>query len=211
MNDMARVNARKASKYDAALDVERLSAENAVLRAALEDSKTKIAELEMLADSDTLTPIANRRAFLRELDRVMKNAARHGTQSALLFIDLDGLKAINDAHGHQAGDSMLIHVATGLRGLVRATDVVARLGGDEFGLILEHLSEKQAHAKAERIMVSLQAVPLVLGSITVPVTPSWGVTMICEEEGAEHALARADAAMYKSKSAQRPFRHRSDK
>jgi diguanylate cyclase (GGDEF)-like protein len=206
MNDMARVNTGKASDYDAAQDVERLSAENALLRAALDDSKSKIAELEMLADSDTLTPIANRRAFLRELDRVMKNAARHGTQSALLFIDLDGLKAINDAHGHQAGDAMLIHVATGLRGLVRATDVVARLGGDEFGLILEHLSEGQAQAKAESIMVSLRAVPLVLGSVTVPVTPSWGVTMICEEEGAENALARADAEMYKSKSA-----HRSDR
>jgi diguanylate cyclase (GGDEF)-like protein len=203
MNDMARVKSGKSSKFENASDVDRLNAENALLRAALEDSRGKIAELEMLADSDTLTPIANRRAFLRELDRVMKNAARHGTKSALLFIDLDGLKAINDAHGHHAGDAMLIHVATGLRGLVRATDVVARLGGDEFGLILEHLSEEQAHAKAERIMVALKAMPLILGSITVPVTPSWGVTLICEEESADNALARADAEMYKAKVSNR--------
>ncbi len=206
MNDMIRLKADKSSKFEQASGVDRLSAENALLRAALEDAKSKIGELEMLADSDTLTPISNRRAFQRELDRVMKNAARHGTQSALLFIDLDGLKAINDSYGHSAGDAMLIHVATGLRGLVRATDVVARLGGDEFGLILEHLDETQARAKAESIMRSLSAVPLVLGDVVVPVTPSWGVTMIEEEEGAEQALARADAEMYVLKTSHRSER-----
>jgi diguanylate cyclase (GGDEF)-like protein len=200
MNSMSPASSGFSIKFPQAFERDRLAAENAVLRASLDEAQARIVELEMLADTDTLTPIANRRAFLRELDRVMKNAARHGTQSALLFVDLDGLKAINDAHGHHAGDAMLIHVARGLRGLVRATDVVARLGGDEFGLILEHLGEIQARAKAESIMTSLKAAPLHLGSKTIAVTPSWGVTMIREEESAEGALARADAEMYATKA-----------
>lgn len=203
MNRMSPDRSGSMANFSRVSDVDRLKAENAVLRAALDDAQARIVELEMLADSDTLTPLANRRAFLRTLDRVMKNAARHGTQSALLFIDLDGLKAVNDAHGHHAGDALLIHVANGLRGLVRATDMVARLGGDEFGLILEHLDEHQARAKAQAIMAALEAEPLQLGSSTIAVTPSWGVTMICEEESADHALARADAEMYATKAAHR--------
>jgi diguanylate cyclase (GGDEF)-like protein len=184
----------------------RLSAENILLKTALDDARSRIAELEMLAHTDTLTPLANRRAFLRELDRVMKNAARHGTQSALLFLDLDGMKAINDLHGHQAGDALLIHVSNALLGMVRATDMVARLGGDEFGLILEHLSEDQARDKAMRIMQALAAKPLVIGHLTIDVSPSCGVAMIREEESAESAIARADAEMYQVKTL-----HRSDK
>jgi diguanylate cyclase (GGDEF)-like protein len=181
----------------------RLSAENILLKTALDDARSRIAELEMLAHTDTLTPLANRRAFLRELDRVMKNAARHGTQSALLFLDLDGMKSINDLHGHQMGDALLIHVANALIGMVRATDMVARLGGDEFGLILEHLSEDQARDKAMRIMEALAAKPLVIGHLKIEVSPSCGVAMIREEESAESAIARADAEMYQVKSLHR--------
>lgn len=203
MNGMSPDRSGTITKFSNASDVDRLEAENAVLRAALDDAQARIVELEMLADTDTLTPLANRRAFLRALDRVMKNAARHGTQSALLFVDLDGLKAVNDAHGHHAGDALLIHVARGLRGLVRATDMVARLGGDEFGLILEHLDETHARAKAEAMMTALKAEPLQLGGAVIRVTPSWGVTMIREEESADHALARADAEMYATKASHR--------
>lgn len=181
----------------------RTDAENRLLRAALDAAQARIIELEMLADTDTLTPLANRRAFLRELDRMMKTAARHGTQSALLFIDLDGMKTINDTHGHLAGDALLIHVAGILRAMVRATDIVARLGGDEFGIILTNISEDRAHTKAQTMMAALEARPLMIGNVAVPVKPSWGVTMISEEERGDDAIARADAAMYACKAEQR--------
>ncbi len=206
MNDMVQLRSVEVVRTPHLSPLDEAVAQNVALQAQLDSARMRIRDLEMLADSDTLTPIANRRAFLRELDRVMKNAARHGTQSALLFIDLDGLKAINDAYGHNAGDAMLIHVAIGLRGLVRATDMVARLGGDEFGLILERLNEDQARAKAERMMIALKNNPLTLYGKSIPVTPSWGVTMICEEESAETAIARADAEMYQSKTAHRSCR-----
>jgi diguanylate cyclase (GGDEF)-like protein len=204
MNDMS--VARRRNSRVTGPEGEDVAAENRLLKVALDAAQVRIAELELIADTDTLTPLANRRAFLRELDRKMKNAARHQTSAALLFIDLDGLKSVNDAFGHQAGDALIIHVAQGLRGMVRATDVVARLGGDEFGLILEHLDEAQARTKADAIVAALSARPLMFGKAEIPVTPSCGVAMIREEESAESAIARADAEMYLIKSA-----HRSDK
>ena len=82
-----------------------LADENALLRASLAETRERLAELEQLADSDTLTPLPNRRRFLRELERVVSHAGRHGTPAALLYIDLDNLKAINDAHGRFVGDA----------------------------------------------------------------------------------------------------------
>ena len=95
---------------------EALADENALLRASLSKMRERLTELEMLADTDTLTPLPNRRRFLRELERVVGQANRHGTPAAVLYVDLDSLKAINDAHGHFAGDAALIHVGRLLAG-----------------------------------------------------------------------------------------------
>ena len=101
------------------------------LRRELDDSRNRIAFLERLADEDSLMPIANRRAFVRELSRMMAFAQRYGTPASVIYFDLDGLKAVNDQHGHAAGDAALQHIAQILVDSVRNTDVVGRLGGDE--------------------------------------------------------------------------------
>ena len=101
----------------------------------------KIAELEARADVDPLLDILNRRGFERELARSLAYVKRYGTAAALVFIDLDGFKAVNDRHGHAAGDALLKAVARQLTGHVRASDVVARLGGDEFAVLMWNVSE----------------------------------------------------------------------
>ena len=108
----------------------------------------QIAELEARADVDPLTDILNRRGFDRELKRSLAYISRYGTDAALVFLDLDGFKGVNDRHGHAAGDALLKAVARELTGRVRASDVVARLGGDEFVVLLWNVNATQALAKA---------------------------------------------------------------
>ena len=183
-----------------------LLAENEGLRAALDGMRARVEELERLADSDTLTPLPNRRFFVREVDRVLRHVARYGTPAAVMFVDVNALKAINDAHGHQAGDAALIHVAAVLKRELRATDVVARIGGDEFGLLLDHLDEDQAVAKAASLVAVLAGEPLDLGARQLAVGLSIGLTMIRKDDGVDAILARADADMYAAKAAQRSLR-----
>ncbi|MBI3707288.1 MAG: GGDEF domain-containing protein, partial [Proteobacteria bacterium] len=101
-----------------------LMAEVEKLRKELQQSQARIAFLERLADQDTLTPVANRRAFVRELSRMMSFAERYDTVSSVIYFDVNGLKAINDAHGHAAGDAVLAHVARVLTQSVRDSDFV---------------------------------------------------------------------------------------
>jgi diguanylate cyclase (GGDEF)-like protein len=164
-----------------------LLAENEGLRAALDDMRARVEDLERLADSDTLTPLPNRRVFVREVERVSRQVSRYNTPAAVMFVDVNALKAINDAHGHQAGDAALIHVAAVLMRELRATDVVARIGGDEFGLLLDHLDEDAAAAKAASLVAVLAGEPLDLGARQL-------------------GVARADADMYAAKAAQRSLR-----
>ena len=183
-----------------------LLAENEGLRASLDEMRARVAELERLADTDTLTPLPNRRVFVREVERVARQVARYGTPAAVMFVDVNALKAINDAHGHQAGDAALIHVAAILKRELRATDVVARIGGDEFGLLLDHLDEDAAAAKALSLVAVLTGEPLDLGARRLAVGLSIGLTMIRKDEGVDAVLARADADMYAAKAAQRSLR-----
>ena len=104
----------------------------------------RIAELEARADDDPLLGILNRRGFERELTRSLAYVKRYGAGAALMFIDLDGFKSVNDRHGHIAGDALLKAVAAALKGHVRASDVVARLGGDEFGVLMWNADEALA-------------------------------------------------------------------
>jgi diguanylate cyclase (GGDEF)-like protein len=129
-------------------DVERLRQEIARLR-------EEIRQLECLAHEDALCGILNRRGFDREFQRVLAHVARYGTRAALLLIDLNGFKHINDAKGHAEGDQVLQRVARALSGNVRASDVVARIGGDEFAIILWHASADEARAKAARLTAAL--------------------------------------------------------
>jgi diguanylate cyclase (GGDEF)-like protein len=179
--------------------LDRLADENALLRASLAEMRERMHELEQLADTDTLTPLPNRRRFLRELDRVVGQANRHGTPSALLYIDLDSLKSINDRHGHLAGDAALIHIARLIGNLIRSTDVAARIGGDEFGLILDHLDHNSAIETAERLASCISDNPLDLGGSQVRIDVSIGTATILKGDTLEDVMRRADANMYRAK------------
>lgn len=180
--------------------IRQLADENDGLKAALENLRARLEELERLADTDTLLPLPNRRAFLRELERVLYQAARHKTPAAVLYVDVNGLKAINDCHGHQAGDVVLLHVARVLKASLRAGDMVARIGGDEFGLILDHLDEHAAKTKADLLASTVAAEPVDLGRTCISVNVTAGLAMVRAGDGVETILARADAAMYAQRS-----------
>jgi len=174
--------------------------ENRQLRATVAEMQARLAELEHLADCDTLTPLPNRRAFIREVGRVVGHCERYGTPAALLYVDVDQLKSINDDHGHAGGDAALIHIARQLADLVRATDFVARIGGDEFGLVLDRLDGHSAADTASRIAQCVADTPAPFGGGTVDVSVSIGMTTIDRGDTVEAAIARADRNMYEVKA-----------
>ena len=177
-----------------------LADENALLRASLAEMRGRLQELERLADTDPLTPLPNRRRFLRELERVVGQANRHGTPAAVLYVDLDSLKAINHAYGHFAGDAALIHVARLLAGLIRSTDIAARIGGDEFALILDHLDHNSAIETADRIARCIATNPLDIGGTEVALQASIGTATILSGDTVDDVMQRADRNMYIAKT-----------
>jgi diguanylate cyclase (GGDEF)-like protein len=180
-------------------DIDAIVDENALLRASLAEMRDRIIELEQIADTDTLTPLPNRRRFLRELERVVSQSNRHGTPAAVLYVDLNGLKAVNDSHGHVAGDAALIHIARLLQGLIRTSDIVARIGGDEFGMILDHLDHNSAIETAERLCQCITANPLDLGGSHIRLDAAIGVATILPGDSAADVMQRADRNMYVAK------------
>lgn len=165
--------------------------------------KAQLGEAEALADRDALAPVLNRRAFLRELHRTMSEVERYRTPAAVLYIDLDGFKALNDAYGHSAGDAVLTYVGRLLMDSVRESDVVGRLGGDEFGVILNRAAADEARAKAALLSDKINAGVLTYAGVSHRVRASVGVHPIAMVEDPETAIARADQAMYADKYARR--------
>jgi len=179
----------------------RMLAENETLRRELDEARTKITQLERLADEDSLAPIANRRAFVRELSRMIAFSKRYGSPSSVVYFDVDGLKQINDTHGHPAGDAALRHVAEILCNNVRSSDVVGRLGGDEFGVILAQTNQEQATAKAITLAGEIQKTALRWGKVKIKVSAAYGVYSFSGGDDAQVAIETADKAMYKQKRA----------
>ncbi|MFN4284096.1 MAG: GGDEF domain-containing protein [Alphaproteobacteria bacterium] len=173
------------------------------LRQELEDGKKRVAFLEKLADQDTLVPIANRRAFVRELSRMIAFAERYGSPSSVLYFDINGLKTINDNLGHAAGDAAIRHVATVLMGNVRESDAVGRLGGDEFGVLLANAPLAAAVEKAGVLAAKIEAVPFEWEGRHVPLRVAHGAYSFTGGEDAAKALAEADKAMYERKQGER--------
>ena len=173
------------------------------LRRELDESRNRIAFLERLADEDSLMPIANRRAFVRELSRMMAFAQRYGTPASVVYFDLDGLKAVNDEHGHAAGDAALQHIAQILVDSVRNTDVVGRLGGDEFGVLLVQTDEETAIRKADSLAASIVAQPLLWQDKRITLSAAYGTHSFHGNENAAEALDAADRAMYERKKKRR--------
>jgi diguanylate cyclase (GGDEF)-like protein len=171
--------------------------ENQLLSSALAKMRDRIEELERLVDSDTLTPLPNRRRFVREVERVVHHGRRYGADSSwVMFVDLDGLKQINDSYGHLSGDAALIHVATILQSMVRTTDIVARIGGDEFGLLLEHIDAEAASDKAQRLIEAVADQPMILSGKLARLSVSIGLAQLSADDDAETLIARADREMY---------------
>jgi diguanylate cyclase (GGDEF)-like protein len=166
------------------------------LRRELQQSQQRIAYLEQLADQDSLTPIANRRAFVRELSRMMSFAERYNTPSSVIYFDVNDLKVINDTLGHAAGDAVLAEVAQVLVKNVRDSDFVGRLGGDEFGVILAYTDQATANEKAAALGAAIAAHPVTWQGKTINVSASWGAHSFQSGNDAAGALDAADKAMY---------------
>lgn len=177
----------------------RVLAENEAMHREIADSRARIAQLERLADEDALTPIANRRAFVRELSRMIAFTRRYGPPSSVVYFDVNGLKQINDTHGHPAGDAALRHVADILQQNVRSSDLVGRLGGDEFGVILAQTNQEQATAKAVSLAQEISKTTLRWGKFKIPVSAAYGVYSFSGSDDAQVAIEAADKAMYKRK------------
>jgi len=180
-----------------------LLAENERLKRELAVARARIGELEARADIDPLLDILNRRGFERELKRALAHVKRYGTQAALMFVDLDGFKGINDRYGHSAGDALLKAVARELIGHVRASDVVGRIGGDEFGVIVWRLEGPQATTKARDLEAKIANVGIAHGNTRVQVAASIGVAPLVEDVSAADTMRTADQAMYARKDERR--------
>ncbi len=141
-------------------DAAAMARELAELRAQVQALSERLAEAERRADIDVLTPLLNRRAFMREVQRAIAVARRHDIPASVIFFDLDGFKAVNDRYGHAAGDAALVAVAERLQAEVRESDVVGRLGGDEFAVLLLHADREAATQKAEALRACVMQTPV---------------------------------------------------
>jgi diguanylate cyclase (GGDEF)-like protein len=182
-------------------DVARLMREVQSLRQELKAMGQRLAEAERLADRDVLTPLLNRRAFVRELQRAIALTRRHDTPASVIYVDLDDFKEINDTYGHAAGDAVLLAVSERLQAGVREEDFVGRIGGDEFAVLLQHADVQSAAAKAAALAAAVSIPPVMCEGRKIAVTLTYGVRQIGAVDSAEQALSEADAAMYLRKPA----------
>ncbi|HEY3699717.1 MAG TPA: EAL domain-containing protein [Spongiibacteraceae bacterium] len=166
----------------------------------ISELKEAYDQLEQMAFYDTLTGLANRRLFRNRLEHMLSNIPRSGAGVALILIDLDHFKHVNDSMGHDSGDSLLTVVSERLKHCVRFTDTVARLGGDEFAVILPNVPDTlTASAIAEKIMQALSK-PVLLGDQEITISGSMGISMAPEDSNtAEVLIKNADLALYKAK------------
>ena len=179
-----------------------LLAEVDQLRRELNDARSRIGYLEKLVDEDPLIPVANRRAFVRELTRMMAFAQRYGVPASIIYFDVNSMKQINDTHGHAAGDAALLQVARILVENVRNTDVVGRLGGDELGVLLVQTDQALAERKAAELAGAIESQPLLWQGHTFPISVAYGVYAFAGGENASEVLDAADRAMYQRKRQQ---------
>lgn len=169
------------------------------IRHAIERRRVEL-RLAQLAHFDSLTGLANRALFQSRLAHAIARAGRDGKSVALMFIDLDRFKAINDTLGHAAGDRLLVSVAERLRACVREADTIARLGGDEFTVILENVTNVEGVAVVAQKILNAMARPFLLHGRELFVTPSIGITVYPRDDAQVDGLLRnADSAMYKAK------------
>src|ERR1700739_1380865 len=173
------------------------------LRKELATAPELVEKLQGSADTDFLLGILNPRGFERELNRSIAYIKRYHASGALIVLDVDRLKPINDAFGHAAGDQVLKAVASVLARHVRSSDVIGRLGGDEFALLLWNLSETDARAKAASLEQAIDGLSFTFGGRTVSAGASAGIAVLGPHTEAGRALEEADRAMYIRKAQRR--------
>ena len=173
------------------------------LHVQVADLQARVRKLDDLAHLDHLVGLPNRRCFLRDLDKAIARVNRYGGSAAVVFVDVDGLKQINDRFGHPTGDAVLIKVASILSDSVRASDVVARLSGDEFAILLFETDELSAWNLALRIVETTLASRFFVGADSVTLSVAAGAGAIQAGDQPKDAILRADKAMYRFKSAER--------
>jgi diguanylate cyclase (GGDEF)-like protein len=197
----AKARAASPRRPSAAPDNPRLTIRR--LKAQLAKARSRIEELESSADTDFLLDIPNRRGFERELNRSIAYIKRYHASGALIVLDVDRLKPINDAYGHAAGDEVLKAIVAVLLRHVRSSDVIGRLGGDEFALLLWNLSPTDAHAKAASLEEAVDGLSFVFRGRRISAGASAGVAILGAHAEVSRALEEADSAMYVRKAQRR--------
>ena len=182
-------------------DSHALAAEVARLREEVARLQGRIDQLDQLAHQDAMIGLPNRRGFMRQLTQLIARVNRYDETAAMLFIDVDGLKLINDSFGHKAGDEALMFVAELLVRGVRASDYVARIGGDEFGILLEHADETSAGETAARLVSQIAGCEFCYEGNGLPLSVAIGFSLIAKGDTSDEVIERADLAMYAEKAA----------
>ena len=173
------------------------------LKTQLAKALARVEQLRAAADTDFLLEIPNRRGFERELGRAIAYIQRYHASGALIVLDVDRLKPINDNFGHAAGDQVLKAIVAVLSRQIRSSDVIGRLGGDEFALLLWNLSETDAHAKAVALEQDIDRLSFAFAGSRVATGVSTGVVVLGPHSETGRALAEADCAMYVRKAQRR--------
>ena len=186
-----RVTDGAPQSQDAFAEIERL-------RETIAQLEERVRTLDELAHQDALVSVPNRRGFMRELETLIARVSRYGESAAMLFVDIDGLKRINDGFGHKAGDEVLVAVANTLTAAVRKSDCVGRL---EFGILLAHATEASARETAERLTSAIEACDVRCDGNPLPLSVAIGATLIGPTDTADSVIVRADRAMYAEKAA----------
>jgi diguanylate cyclase (GGDEF)-like protein/PAS domain S-box-containing protein len=208
MEDITREHAQRGALERAHEDLERrvaertaeLSAANAKLQAEIAERKLAEERIRHMAQHDTLTGLPNRALLHDRLEQALAQARRHGHRVAVMFLDLDRFKSINDTLGHEVGDILLQEVAHRLRGVVRAADTVGRLGGDEFVVVLHEVADSAAAAQVAEKIVTAFMPPVCIGAHELRASTSIGIALYPDSNVEAHALLKhADTAMYQAK------------
>lgn len=181
-------------------DAEALLGEIARLRAEIARLEARVTELDQLAHRDSLVDLLNRRGFVASLENLIARVSRYRESAAMLFVDLDGLKQINDKFGHDAGDAALFEVGQVILTTARKSDCVARIGGDEFGVLLERADEVTAWQIGLRVVEKVMELQFCVNGISLPLSVAVGVGVIRAGDSPASVMRRADKAMYRIKA-----------